>query len=200
MSPAPPLFPWRLVLASASPRRRQLLQGLGLPVEITSVDVDETPPAGMPAAEVAEFLARKKAMAWQGELANDQVLVTADTTVLLGELLLNKPVDAEDARRMLGLLAGKEHRVITGVCLRTGSATTSFSDTAKVRFASMSAEEIAYYVERHMPLDKAGAYGVQDWLGFTTVERIEGSFYTVMGLPMHRVYAALKGMAEGLSS
>ena len=200
MNPAPPLFPWRLVLASASPRRRQLLQGLDLPVEITSVDVDETPPAGMPAAEVAEFLARKKAMAWQGELANDQVLVTADTTVLLGELLLNKPVDAEDARRMLGLLAGKEHRVITGVCLRTGSATTSFSDTAKVRFASMSAEEIAYYVERHMPLDKAGAYGVQDWLGFTTVERIQGSFYTVMGLPMHRVYAALKGMAEGLSS
>lgn len=194
MSSAPPLFPWRLVLASASPRRRQLLQGLDLPVEITSVDVDETPPVGMPAAEVAEHLARKKAMAWQGELANDQVLVTADTTVLLGELLLNKPEDAQDARRMLGLLAGKEHRVITGVCLRTANGKTSFSDTANVRFAPMTAAEIAYYVERHKPLDKAGAYGVQDWLGFTTVERIEGSFYTVMGLPMHRVYAALKEM------
>ncbi|MBK9420114.1 MAG: septum formation protein Maf [Flavobacteriales bacterium] len=194
MSSAPPLFPWRLVLASASPRRRQLLQGLDLPVEITSVDVDETPPVGMAAAEVAEHLARKKAMAWQGELANDQVLVTADTTVLLGELLLNKPEDAQDARRMLGLLAGKEHRVITGVCLRTANGTMSFSDTANVRFAPMTAAEIAYYVERHKPLDKAGAYGVQDWLGFTTVERIEGSFYTVMGLPMHRVYAALKEM------
>ena len=194
MSTAPPLFPWRLVLASASPRRRQLLQGLDLPVEITSVDVDETPPVGMPAAEVAEYLARKKAMAWQGELANDQVLVTADTTVLLGELLLNKPEDAQDACRMLGLLAGKEHRVITGVCLRTANGTMSFSDTANVRFAPMTAAEIAYYVERHKPLDKAGAYGVQDWLGFTTVERIEGSFYTVMGLPMHRVYAALKEM------
>jgi septum formation protein len=192
MSSAPPLFPWRLVLASASPRRRQLLQGLDLPVEITRVDVDETPPTGLPPDEVAEFLARKKADAWPGRLDADQVLVTADTTVLLGDQLLNKPVDAADAARMLALLAGNEHRVITGVCLRTAERTVSYRDIAKVRFAPMQDAEIAYYVERYSPLDKAGAYGVQDWLGFTTVERIEGSFYTVMGLPMHRVYAALK--------
>jgi septum formation protein len=195
---APPLFPWRLILASASPRRRQLLQGLDLPVEITSVDVDETPPPGMPDDRVAEHLARKKAEAWTGTLASDQVLVTADTTVLLddprGAHLLNKPVDAADARRMLGLLAGRTHRVLTGVCLRTTSGSHSFVDTAHVTFRELTPEEIAYYVDHHHPLDKAGSYGVQDWIGYTAVTRIEGSFYTVMGLPMHRVYEALRAL------
>ena len=191
------MHPWRLILASASPRRRQLLQGLDLPVEITQVDVDETPPEGLPVTEVAEHLARKKADAWPGVLEDDQVLVTADTTVILGDLLLNKPLDEADARRMLRLLSGKTHQVHTGVCLRTARSSISFTDIAGVRFREMSDAEIAYYVERYKPLDKAGAYGVQDWLGHTTVERIEGSFYTVMGLPMHRLYAALKELAPG---
>lgn len=195
---APPLFPWRLVLASASPRRRQLLQGLDLPVEITSVEVDETPPPGMPDDQVAEHLARKKAEAFLGTLAPDQVLVTADTTVLLddasGAHLLNKPLDEADARRMLALLAGHAHRVITGVCLRTANGLHSFADIAHVTFRPLTPEEIAYYVERHRPLDKAGSYGVQDWIGYTAVTRIEGSFYTVMGLPMHRVYEALRAL------
>jgi septum formation protein len=195
MNAAVPPLPWRVVLASSSPRRRHLLHGLDMPVEITRVDIDETPPAGLPAAEVAEHLARKKADAWVGTLADDQVLITADTTVLLGDLLLNKPEDAADARRMLSLLAGKEHVVITGVCLRTNHETVSFDDRAKVLFRALSTAEIAYYVERYSPLDKAGAYGVQDWIGYTGVERIEGSFYTVMGLPMHRVYAELKRLA-----
>lgn len=194
----PPIFPWRLILASASPRRRQLLQGLDLPVEITSVDVDETPPPGMPDDQVAEHLARLKAGAWQGELAPDQVLVTADTTVLLvddaGAHLLNKPEDEADARRMLKLLAGRSHRVITGVCLRTAVGMSSFSDTAVVHFRALSDDEVAYYVARHRPLDKAGAYGVQDWIGYVAVDRIEGSFYTVMGLPMHRVYGAIAAL------
>jgi len=193
---APPIFPWRLILASASPRRRQLLLGLDLPVEITSVDVDETPPAGMPDDQVAEHLARKKAEAWTGSLHKDQVLITADTTVLLddssGPHLLNKPVDDADARRMLALLSGRSHRVITGVCLRTMHGLHSFADIAIVHFRTLNAAEIAYYVERHRPLDKAGAYGVQDWIGYTAVDRIEGSFYTVMGLPMHRVFQALR--------
>jgi len=197
---APPLFPWRLILASASPRRRQLLQGLDLPVEITSVDVDETPPTGMPDDQVAEHLARKKAEAWRGSLAPDQVLLTADTTVLLddasGPHLLNKPMDDADARRMLALLSGRSHRVITGVCLRTSTRTFSFADIAVVHFRALTPKEIAYYVERHKPLDKAGSYGVQDWIGYTAVERIEGSFYTVMGLPMHRVYTALRELPE----
>ena len=195
MEPGTLLLNWRLVLASASPRRRQLLQGLDLPVEITHVDIDETPPPGLPDDEVAEHLARKKAGAWKGTLAADQVLITADTTVLIDDHLLNKPEDDADARRMLGILSGRDHRVITGVCLRTSERIVSFSDIAVVRFRGLSEEEIAYYVRVHKPLDKAGAYGVQDWIGYTAVERIEGSFYTVMGLPMHRVYAALKALA-----
>lgn len=159
------------------------------------MDVDETPPEGMPADQVAEHLARKKANAWTGELADDQVLVTADTTVVLGDLLLNKPDDEADARRMLRLLAGKEHRVVTGVCLRTAQGLHSFADIANVHFRPLDDAEIAYYVEHYKPLDRAGAYGVQDWIGYTAVDRIEGSFYTVMGLPMHRVYAALKELA-----
>lgn len=192
----PPLFPWRLILASASPRRRQLLQGLDLPVEITSVEVDETPPPGMPDDLVAEHLARMKAEAWNGSLASDQVLITADTTVLIDGHLLNKPADDADARRMLALLAGRSHRVITGVCLRTARGMSSFADTAVVHFRALTADEIAYYVARHQPLDKAGAYGVQDWIGYTAVDRIEGSFYTVMGLPMHRVYTALRDLPQ----
>ena len=180
-----------LILASASPRRRQLLQGLDLPVEITSVDVDETPPDGMPIEEVAEHLAKKKADGWSGTLKSDQVLITADTTVVLGSTLLNKPTDAADARRMLRLLAGNTHTVITGVCMRTAQRSVSFSDVAEVTFCPLTDEPIAYYVVQYSPLDKAGAYGVQDWIGYVAVERIEGSFYTVMGLPLHRIYAEL---------
>lgn len=186
---------WRLILASASPRRRQLLLGLDLPVEITQVDVDETPPADMPIAEVAEHLARKKAAAFEGTLAHDQVLITADTTVIVDEHLLNKPADGEEARKMLSLLAGRTHRVVTGVCLRTHDRLLSFADVAEVNFAGLTTEEIAYYVEHYKPFDKAGAYGVQDWIGYVAVERINGSFYTVMGLPLHRVYRALKELA-----
>lgn len=198
MSIPPPIHPWRLVLTSASPRRRHLLHGLDLPVEITRVDIDETPPPGMPPEEVAEHLARMKAGAWTGQLAEDQVLVTADTTVIVQGTLLNKPEDAEDAARMLGMLAGREHLVVTGVCLRTSRELRSFSDTARVRFRPLAPEETAYYVERYSPLDKAGAYGVQDWIGYTAVEHIDGSFYTVMGLPLHRVYAALKELDPAL--
>ena len=123
------------------------------------------------------------------------VSFTDVTTVLIDDHLLNKPLDAEDAERMLGILSGRDHRVITGVCLRTADRVVSFADIAVVRFRQLSAEEISYYVRAHKPLDKAGAYGVQDWIGYTAVERIEGSFYTVMGLPMHRLYAELKELA-----
>lgn len=205
MTAANPLLGLRLILASASPRRRQLLQGLDLPVEVTQVDVDETPPQGMPAEAVAEHLARAKAEAWNGALTSDQVLITADTTVLIdaptgsgaGTSLLNKPVNDQDAHRMLALLSGREHRVITGVCLRTSAGLESFADTALVKFRTLTADEIAYYVATHRPLDKAGAYGVQDWIGYTGVERITGSFYTVMGLPMHRVYEELVRLRAG---
>ncbi|MCB0771689.1 MAG: septum formation protein Maf [Flavobacteriales bacterium] len=191
-----PLLPWRLILASASPRRRQLLQGLDLPVEITSVDIDETPPPGMAHEDVAEHLARKKAEAWKGDLAKDQVLITADTTVVIGKTLLNKPENAAEARHMLAALSGRTHRVITGVCLRTAKSLTCFSDSTEVTFARLSSEEIAYYVDRYSPMDKAGAYGVQDWIGYVAVEHLNGSFYTVMGLPLHKVYDALRSSVE----
>jgi septum formation protein len=168
------------------------MAGLDLPLEVVGINVDETPPPGMAAEAVAEHLARKKADAWAGTLAPDQVLITADTTVLVNAELLNKPEDEADARRMLRMLSGREHRVITGVCLRSAVRTLSFADTAVVRFRALSDVEIDYYVRTHRPMDKAGAYGVQDWIGYTAVERIEGSFYTVMGLPMHRVYQGLK--------
>lgn len=188
---------WRLILASASPRRRQLLLGLDLPVEVTSTDVDETPPEGMPHEQVAEHLAIKKAEAYTGLLEADHVLITADTTVIVDQHLLNKPADPSEARAMLAMLAGRTHQVVTGVCLRTQDNQVSFSDVAEVTFAPLTAEEIAYYVERHTPFDKAGSYGVQDWIGYAAVERINGSFYTVMGLPLHRVYGTLKDLAGG---
>ena len=188
-------LPWRLILASASPRRRQLLAGLDLPVSVTSTEVDETPPVGMPHHLVAEHLAVKKAEAYHLPLDPDQVLVTADTTVLVDDHLRNKPADAAEARAMLGMLAGRTHQVVTGVCLRTCDRRVHFSDVAEVTFAPLTEEEIAYYVERYSPFDKAGSYGVQDWIGYVAVERINGSFYTVMGLPLHRVYLTLKQLA-----
>lgn len=196
----PPIFPWRLILASASPRRKELLKGLDLPMEVTSVDVDETPPEGLPDAQVAEHLARKKAESWNGDLQDDQILITADTTVLVGSApdagLLNKPMDAADAERMLRILSGRTHRVITGVCMLTTRSIISFSDSTEVTFASLSPEEISYYVAKYRPLDKAGAYGVQDWIGYVGVDHINGSFYNVMGLPLHRVYAELRRMKD----
>lgn len=188
----PPLPALRLILASASPRRRQLLQGLDLPVEITSVDVDETPPTDVPDEAVAEIIALRKADAWPGRLEPDQVLITADTTVVLEGHLLNKPEDAADARRMLGLLSGRTHRVVTGVCMRSLHHRAQFADIAEVRFNPLSPEEIAYYVDQYEPFDKAGSYGVQDWIGYMGVGHIAGSFYTVMGLPLHRIYAELR--------
>jgi septum formation protein len=188
----PPIYPWRLILASASPRRRQLLKGLDLAVTITTVDVDETPPENMPHENVAAYLAQKKAEAWTGKLKKDQVLLTADTTVLVDGQLLNKPADDEDAVRMLGLLAGRTHKVITGVCMLTSRELIGFSDESLVTFGSLSQDEIRYYVAKYRPMDKAGSYGVQDWIGYAGVQRIEGSFYNVMGLPLHRVYDELR--------
>jgi septum formation protein len=147
----------------------------------------------MPIEAVAEHLARRKSDAWTGTLAPDQVLVTADTTVVVDGELLNKPADPDEAKAMLTKLSGRTHRVLTGVCLRTAGGMTSFADMAEVTFAPLTEEEIDYYVDRYSPLDKAGAYGVQDWIGYIAVERINGSFYTVMGLPMHRLYKALCG-------
>ncbi|TYZ08366.1 septum formation protein Maf [Hymenobacter lutimineralis] len=191
--------PTRLLLASNSPRRRQLLTDLSLRYEVRLKEVDESFPPHLRRAEIAEYLAAHKANAYRTELAPDEVLLTADTIVCLDEQVLNKPEDEEDAVRMLTQLQGRAHDVYTGVCLLTGAGQqVVFSDQTQVHFRALSEAEIRFYVQRYQPLDKAGAYGAQDWIGLAAVTRLEGSYFNVMGLPVHRVWEELAKLAPGL--
>ncbi len=184
---------YKLILGSNSPRRKELLSGIDIEYEIVALpDIEESYPETLPKEEVPEFLARKKASAYVGMFSDDSLLLTADTIVLLDGTILGKPADKAEAARMLHFLAAKTHRVITGVCLTSKTKQVSFSDTAYVTFGELSDEEIEYYVEKYEPLDKAGAYGVQEWIGYVGVERIEGSYFNVMGLPIFRVYREIK--------
>lgn len=155
-------------------------------------DIDESYPETVSADEVAGYLAEKKASAYLPELNDDELLITADTVVLLDSIVIGKPSDEADAIRMLQLLSGKTHKVITGVCLTSKKKQVVFSDTAYVTFGELSREEISYYVSNYKPYDKAGAYGVQEWIGYVAVEKIEGSYFNVMGLPIFKVYKELK--------
>ncbi|KAA9325817.1 septum formation protein Maf [Hymenobacter busanensis] len=191
----------RLLLASNSPRRRQLLTDLGLPYEVRLKDVDESYPPDLHRADVAEYLAAHKASAYRTELLPGDVLLTADTIVCLDEQVLNKPTDETDAVRMLTLLQGRAHDVYTGVCLLTGEGQqVVFSDQTRVHFRPLSETEIRYYVQQYRPFDKAGAYGAQDWIGLVAVTRLEGSYFNVMGLPVHRVYAELEKLGFGVQA
>lgn len=184
---------YHLILASNSPRRKELLSGINVGYEIrTPPDMDESYANDTPPEKVAEFLARKKAAACLPGLKEDELLITADTIVLLNDKVYGKPMDNAEAMRMLRELSGQTHRVITGVCLTSTKKQVAFSDTTRVTFTELSDEEIEYYVERYSPLDKAGAYGVQEWIGYVAVKHIEGSYFNVMGLPIHRVYEELK--------
>ncbi|MES2731838.1 MAG: Maf family nucleotide pyrophosphatase [Bacteroidota bacterium] len=180
-----------LILASNSPRRQQLLREMGIPFTVQVKDTPEDFPEDMPVAEVPGYLARKKATAFANDLSN-AIILTADTVVIIDGKILNKPADAAEARYMLRTLSGRMHEVITGVCVLRGEQVQVFSDSVYVYFAALSDEEIGYYITHHRPFDKAGAYGAQDWLGLVGIERIEGSYFTVMGLPTHKVYAALR--------
>ena len=183
----------RLILASTSPRRRQLLTDMGLPYESRLREVAEDFPPQLRRGEVAEYLARHKAAAYRPGLAADELLLTADTIVCLDGDVLNKPAGAAEARQMLTRLQGRAHQVYTGVCLLPGDgrAPVSFVDETTVYFGPLSAGQIDFYVENYQPFDKAGAYGAQDWLGLVGIERLEGSYFNVMGLPTHRVWAEL---------
>jgi septum formation protein len=182
-----------VILASASPRRRMLIEGLDIPLEIvTGINADESFPAGMDREEIPVFLAGKKAEAAQHLLREDIILLTADTIVLLDGEMVGKPADEETAKKMLQRLSGRKHRVITGVCLRSTEKEKCFSTATDVYFGILTPEEIDYYVNTYKPLDKAGSYGIQEWIGYVSVEKIEGSFYNVMGLPVHQVYRYLK--------
>ena len=180
----------KILLGSASPRRRELLQSLGLTFEVVAAPgIDETFPSGLSCEQIPQHIALQKAKGYT--LADDQLLITADTIVWLDGQVLGKPVDAEDACRMLRLLSGHTHQVVTGVALTTSQWTRSFSSLTHVTFAPLSEEEIRSYVDRFSPLDKAGAYGIQEWIGYIGVTRLEGSFYNVMGLPVQLLYTEL---------
>ena len=184
---------YHLILASQSPRRQQLLSEAGLEYELSPrFECEEIFPNDLPASEVAEYLSRLKSEAYPQVLADGDILLTADTVVVAEERILGKPTDKDDAFAMLLMLSGREHEVITGVTLRSTKQTKSFSAHSKVRFRQLSDEEIAYYIETYSPMDKAGSYGIQEWIGYVGIEGIEGSFFNVMGLPIQRVWCELE--------
>lgn len=183
---------YRLILASQSPRRRQLLTEAGIDFTLAPrFECNESFPADMPACEVAEYLSRLKSEAYPEELEQNDILLTADTVVIAHGEILGKPADATEAVAMIEKLSGGEHEVATGVTLRSRSSISSFTAFSTVRFRALAREEIEYYVTTYKPMDKAGAYGIQEWIGYVGIEGIEGSFYNVMGLPVQRVYCAL---------
>lgn len=186
------LSDFTIVLASKSPRRQELIKGLELNYNIVTYDVDESFPPHLQANEIAEYLADKKAAAYPHTLADNEILLTADTIVWLNNKVLNKPANEEESFNMLSEICGNAHTVYTGVCLTSNQNKIVFSSSSKVYCAPLSTNEIMHYITHYKPFDKAGSYGIQDWFGYTAVERIEGCFYNVMGLPVNEVYKKLK--------
>lgn len=182
----------KIILGSQSPRRRALLEGIGIQLEVRINDMDESIPADLPAHQAPEYLAKKKAIAFLPLLQKEELLITADTVVIVDEQVLNKPVDSEEAKKMLKRLSGRHHQVVSGVCMTTLSQSHSFSEQTSVYFRTLSDEQINYYVEHYKPLDKAGAYGIQEWIGLVAIEKIEGDFYNVMGLPVGKLVEEMK--------
>ena len=184
----------KIILASNSPRRKELLAGLGIPYDVLVIKgIDESYPDDLPANEVAEYIARKKAKAYVNNNENNSsLLLTADTIVVCDGEILGKPRDAEDACSMLRKLSGKTHQVYTGYCLQKGDKTVSGTVCSDVTFKELSDEEITHYVNEYKPFDKAGAYGIQEWIGYIGITGIRGSYYNVMGLPVQRIYEELK--------
>lgn len=180
-----------LILASKSPRRQELLRQAGFEFTVQSKNTSEDFAADMPVEQVARYLAEKKAAAFRSESSN-HIILTADTTVLLDDRILNKPADAAEASDMLRMLSGRSHKVISGCCLLAGPQQISFDDTTEVYFRQLTHAEISYYIQQYQPFDKAGSYGIQEWIGLVAIGKIIGSFYTVMGLPVHKVYQELQ--------
>ena len=183
---------YNVVLASNSPRRKELLADLGIDFKVRTIKgIDESYPHDMPVLEIAEFISQKKAQAYQRLMGENEIIITADTVVILGNEVLGKPIDTADACRMLRELSGNTHKVVTGVTIVMQGRMSSFSAVTDVEFAQLSDEDIDFYVDNYHPLDKAGAYGIQEWIGCMGVRHINGSFYNVMGLPLHRLYSEL---------
>lgn len=183
---------YRVVLASNSPRRRELLAGLGIDFEVCVLpDIEESYPKDLRTDEIAEYIAVEKSEAYREAMTPDELLITADTVVIVDDEVLGKPVDEEDACSMLRKLSGRTHQVITGVCLTTTTRKRSFSVVTGVTFKELSETEISHYVTHYRPLDKAGAYGIQEWIGYIGCTALQGSYFNVMGLPVQRIYQEL---------
>ena len=184
---------YHIILASNSPRRKELLSGLDLDYEVKVLpDIEESYPEGLTMEEIPRYIAAEKAAAYKGIMSDNDLIITADTVVVLGDEVLGKPTGLDDARRMLRELSGKTHQVITGVNIMTKEKERGFSVVTDVTFKELSDDEIDYYVEKYRPLDKAGAYGIQEWIGYIGVTGLSGSYFNVMGLPVQRIYNELK--------
>ena len=188
---------YNVVLASASPRRRELLSATGIEYRLAQkFECEESYPATLPAEEVAPYLSALKSHAYPHALAHNELLITADTVVILGGDVLGKPKDEADARAILRRLSGNDHYVVTGVTLRMQHSERTFASRSRVRFAELTDEQIDHYVKTYKPMDKAGAYGIQEWIGYVGIEELEGSFYNVMGLPVQRLCRELEAFIE----
>lgn len=181
----------KIILASGSPRRKQLLEWAEVPFDIIIKNTDEDYPPGLHPEEIAVFIAQKKALAVQQDLSPDNIVLAADTIVVLGENIIGKPVHREEAISILYALSGEKHKVITGVVIRKGDEEIAFADTTEVEFHNLTVEQIEYYVNKYKPYDKAGAYAIQEWIGVIGIKSVNGDFYNVMGLPVSRVVKAL---------
>ena len=188
---------FNVVLASNSPRRKELLADLGINFEVRTIKgIDESYPAQLPVLDIAQYISRKKALVYQRDMSPRDIIITADTVVILGDEVLGKPHSCEEACAMLRQLSGKTHKVVTGVTIVMQGHTSSFSAVTDVEFAPLNDQVINYYVDHYRPLDKAGAYGIQEWIGCVGVRHSNGSFYNVMGLPLHRLYTELDRLLD----
>lgn len=185
----------KILLASNSPRRKELLHSLGFDFEIVSVDCDEVYPPDLPVDQIAGYLSELKSKAFR-DLREDELLITADTIVAVDSEILGKPADYLHASEMLNKLSGKTHQVYTGITLTTSKQRMTETDVAHVEFEDISKEESDFYIKKYHPFDKAGSYGIQEWLGMTKIKKINGSFYTIMGLPTHLIYSLLKDFKQ----
>ncbi len=189
---------YKIILGSASPRRQALLRAMDIPFEVVVAEADETYPEGLPILKIPLWLAKKKAQALEHKMQKDWILITADTIVALDDLVLGKPRDLQQAREFLRMLSGRQHLVITGINIKTKEIEKSFACRTPVWFKNLTDEEIDYYVETYQPLDKAGAYGIQEWIGYIGIKKIEGEYNNVVGLPTQKLYVTLIKLLEKL--
>jgi septum formation protein len=183
---------FKIILASRSPRRQQLLRELGFKFDVIVRDYEEIYPKGLTGEEIARFVAYEKAASFKNELSEDEIVIAADTIVWCNNKVLGKPVDQQDAIRILKEISGNTHEVITGVSIRSQSKDFTFSDSTKVSFEALTDEEISYYIDKYKPYDKAGAYGIQEWIGIIACSHIDGSYFNVVGLPVQMLYKELQ--------